>query len=177
MRHHALLLLTGCALFTLPRAAPAEDYPPRRPGEWLLTSSTPNARLPPRVQRVCLDAQTDRLLYKLGLRLGHEACSRFDVHRSGNKVEVDSVCRFGPSQTSSHSVITFSGDTAYHDETTVHFDPPQSGKTSESKASTDAKWLGACPADMKSGDIVSQPTPLMPVPMRMNLREMLEDAG
>jgi hypothetical protein len=175
MQHRLPLLMMIIVALTMARPAPADDYPARKPGEWQLTSSTSSGKIPPQVQRVCLDAQTDGLLYKLGRRMGQKACSRFDVHRSGSIVEVDSICRFGASQATSHSTITFSGDTAYRDDTTVRFDPPV-GKTGESKTSTDGKWLGLCPADMKPGDLVSQPTPMMPVPLKMNLRDMLEHA-
>ena len=154
-------------------SALATDYPPRKPGLWELTRSAPNPRYPPQVQQICLDAATDALLYKVGISIGNQACSKIDVQSSANKVEIHAVCKFGTSTTTSSSVITFRGDTAYHEDIAIHYDPPLMGKTSESTSTTDAKWVGACTADMKPGDIAVMPSPTMPIPMRMNIRDML----
>jgi len=177
MRMHLSLVLTASALATVALGGDiAANFPPRKPGQWQLTHDYGQHNLPPQVQRVCLDAATDALLYKFGTGAAHQICSKLDVHRSADTVAVDSVCRLGNSQLTSHSVYTYSGNTAYHEVVNVHYDPPLRGKTSDSQTSVDAKWLAACPADMKPGDIVNQPTPMMPVPIRMNLIEMLGHA-
>jgi hypothetical protein len=163
-------MLLGAAATVL-----AADYPPRKPGLWELTRSSPNPRYPLPLQQICLDAATDALLYKFGMSAGRQTCSKFDVQSAGGKVQVDAVCKLGATTTSSHSVITFSGDTAYHENISLHYDPPLMGKTSDSSATTDARWMGTCPSDMKPGDIVTKPSPLMPIPMRMNIRDMLND--
>jgi|SRR5580698_3562940 hypothetical protein len=95
------------------------------------------------------------------------------IESAAGRVQIDSVCKLGATTATSHSVINFSGDTAYHEEITQHYDPPLMGKTSESTTTSDARWMGACPADMRPGDIVTKPSPVMPIPMRMNLRDML----
>jgi hypothetical protein len=177
MRIHLSLVLTASALTAVALGGDiAANFPARKPGQWELTQSYGQRNLPPQVQRVCLDAATDALLYKFGTGAAHQLCSKLDVHRSADTVAVDSVCRFGDSQLTSHSVYTYSGNTAYHEVVNVHYDPPLRGKTSDSQTLVDAKWLAACPADMKPGDMVNQPTPMMPVPMRMNLLEMLGHA-
>jgi hypothetical protein len=154
--------------------AAADELPARKAGLWELTRSAPRPEFPSTVQKICLDANTDALLYKAGTSWGRQACSKLDIHRSGSRVEVNSVCKIGPSQATTHHVMTLSGDNAYHEDIAVHFDPPV-GKTSDSTTTQDAKWIGACPADMKPGDIVTEPSPMMPVPMRMNIRDMLNN--
>jgi Protein of unknown function (DUF3617) len=166
-----VLLLSGCALC---HGASADDLPARKAGLWQLTRSPPRPEYPPTVQKICLDAATDALLYKAGTAWGRQACSKLDIHRSGSAVEVNSVCKMGASQATTRDVTTLSGDSAYHEDIAVHFDPPV-GKTSDSTTKQDAKWIGACPADMKPGDIVIEPSSMMPVPMRMSIRDMLND--
>jgi hypothetical protein len=167
-----VLVLSGCALFL---GASADDLPARKPGLWELTRSAPRPEFPPTVQKICLDAATDALLYKVGTAAGHQVCSKVDIHRSGDKVETNSVCQIGASQATTRNVMTMRGDSAYHEDIAVHFDPPV-GKTADSAITQDGKWIGACPADMKPGDIVVQPSGIMPVPMRMNIRDMLNNA-
>jgi hypothetical protein len=58
---------------------------------------------------------------------------------------------------------------------TTHYDPPLAGK-GELRSTQDAKWLGACPADMKPGDVLVKPSPMMPMSIRMNLNDMLKAA-
>jgi hypothetical protein len=169
----ALAALAACVAI-----AAVEDfpYPSRKPGLWELTRSAPNPKYPPQVQRICLDEATDRMLYQLGEGAGRKFCSRFDVRAAGGAVVVDSICTLGNSHVTSHNVFSFSGNAAYHEDLSAHYDPPLSGKIQDLHTTQDGKWLGACTADMKPGDIVSTPSPMMPIPLRMNIRDMLRDA-
>ena len=154
-------------------ALTSADLPQRKAGLWEITMSPPNPKFPPTVERVCLDAATNALLYKAGAGAGKKLCSKTDVQSSGGKVVVDSVCKIGSTQATTHSVTILSGATGYHTDTAVHYDPPMFGR-SESTSSQDGKWSGECPADMKPGDIVVNPSPMMPVPLKMNLNDMLK---
>jgi len=167
----ALMTLSVCV------AVVAAEYPKRKPGLWELTRIPPNPKLPPQVQRICLDAATDALFYQVGESMGRNACSKLDMHSVDGKLIVDSICSFGQTQSTSHQTISFSGDTAYHTEIDIHYDPPLFCKTRDSHSTQDARWLGACPNDMKPGDMVTQPSPMMPTPLRMNVRDMLKDAA
>lgn len=167
----ALSLFACC----LGRLSAADDLPARKPGLWELTRSAPRPNLPPTVRKICLDAATDALLYKVGSASGKQLCSKVDIHRSGGKVEINSICKIGERQATTRNVTTLNGDSAYHEDIAVHFDPPI-GKTADALTTQDAKWIGACPADMKPGDIVSVPSPLMPVAVRMNIRDILNNA-
>lgn len=173
---YRLSVLLSIAMLAVGLTAAAADYPKRKPGLWEITRSEANARLPPQVQRICLDAATDALLYQFGEGAGRKMCSKVDMHNAGGNFMIDSVCTFGRTQASTHETMSFSGDSAYHTDISVHYEPPLFGKTSDSHSTQDAKWLGACPADMKPGDIVTQLAPTGP-PMRMNIRDMLKDSG
>jgi Protein of unknown function (DUF3617) len=152
-------------------AAGTADFPKRKPGLWQLTMISPNPKHPARVEKICLDAETDALLYKFGEGAGHSICSKLDIRNSGGTVVVDSVCKLGESTMTGHSVITYTGTDAYHEDINVAYDPPLYGNN-EMHMQQEAQWLGACPADMKPGDILMRAAPTMPE-VRMNIRQML----
>lgn len=117
----SVLIITACGLCL---ADGAGAYPKRKPGLWELIRRPTNPRYPPQIQQICLDAETDALLYQVGENAGRHACSKLEVHGLAGKVIVDSVCRFGNSQLTSHDIISFSGDTTYHEDIEIHYDPP-----------------------------------------------------
>jgi hypothetical protein len=133
-----------------------------------------NPKIPPTVEKVCLDAATDQLLYRFAAGASAKLCTRVDMHTlPGGKVVVDTQCKIGNTLASSHGMTTMSGDTAYHTETAIHYEPALLDKA-DVTSTQDAKWIGACPAGMKPGDIELAPTAMMPVPMKMNLNEMFK---
>ncbi len=168
-----LVFATTCVAGSLCSAA---DLPARKPGLWQITMNTGRPNAPSPVEKVCLDKATDQLLYKAGAGVTAKMCSKVDIHSSGSQVTVESVCDIGSSKMSSRSVTTMSGDTAYHTDIVTHYDPPMFGK-SDSASTQDAHWLGACPADMKPGDVSVIPDARAPMPMKMNLNDMFKAAG
>ena len=53
----------------------------------------------------------------------------------------------------SRAQITYTGDTAYRIDVRTHFEPPlKHGR--EISGGREGKWVGACPADMRPGDLV-----------------------
>jgi hypothetical protein len=89
------------------------------------------------------------------------------VQNQGSQVITDTVCNIAQSQVTSHTVMTFESPTSFTIEIHSHFDPALFGKT-ESNSTQTGKWLGACPADMKPGDMLS------PNGVKINLNSMLE---
>jgi hypothetical protein len=169
--HNFLMLAVACGACI---AVSAADLPARKPGLWeITTTNTGNARVPPLVEKVCLDAATDQLLYKVGAGASQKMCGRVDLTNVGGKVVIDSECKIAGSTATIHSTTTMSGDTASHMDNTVHYEPALFGK-SGSTSTQDAKWLGSCPASMKPGDVETTPSPVMPVPMKMNLNDMFK---
>jgi Protein of unknown function (DUF3617) len=143
----------------------AVDLPARKPGLWEVTLNLAGGKMPPRVMKFCTDAETDAALYKLGMNAAQGMCRRNDIQRSGNIVTMDSECKLGDVTLTSHAVMTFTGDAAYHTDIQSHFNPPMAGH-SESSMTQEAKWAGACPADMQPGDMTG------PNGMKMNLKSV-----
>lgn len=146
----ALGLAASCLV--LAPAARADEFPVRKPGLWEITMTLRNA--PPRVSRLCIDAATEARMRTLGQTDATGLCSRRNVSRSGDIVTIDSVCRIGSSEVTTHAVTTITGDTAYRTESASHFDPPTHGGMVDSNMTQDAKWLGPCGPDMQPGDMM-----------------------
>jgi hypothetical protein len=159
------------ALAAIGGPACADDIPHRKAGQWEITSQQVGSKSPPMTQRICLDRETDELMYRHVAGAGMP-CTKLDIHANGKTVTVSAVCNFGKSQLTSTGVTTFSGDAAYH--TVIHgrFEPPTMGGTGETQSTQDGKWTGACPADMRPGDIVMKTPGPNGHEMRMNLRTL-----
>ena len=134
------------------RAAGAIDYPPRKPGLWQMSVDT--GRGPAQTMQYCIDAATDAALMKMGQASMGQACSKFDARRSGTTVTTDSVCNMGNAEVTTHSVTTFTGETATHTVATSHFSPPMPGGMADATMTRDGKWMGPCGPDMQPGDMM-----------------------
>jgi hypothetical protein len=161
-------ILAASALFAFCwGAAPAlaQDIIPRKPGLWRITMNMAGAPagMPPIT--MCLDSKTDANMQQMAQSGEKPDCSKNEVKRSGNQMTMDSVCKIDNSVSTSHGVITFSGDTAYHMDMTTRFNPPMAGQA-EHKMSQDAAWTGPCPAGINPGDMV------LPNGMKMNMGTM-----
>ena len=147
------------------QAAGIEDLPKRKPGLWEMSMLSPEGKRGSMTARVCIDAATDAALTSFGLGIASQMCSKRDIRVSGSVATIDMVCKIGESQQTSHSTLTYTGNDAYRIEVRSHFDPPFLGK-SDSTVTQAARWTGACPADMKPGDLV------MANGMKINLKDM-----
>ena len=117
--------------------------------------STPGSKRPPRSARYCIDAATESVLNGFAVAMSQKTCSKNDVHAAGPRFVVDSVCTVEKSQVTGRAVITATGDTSFHMEIHTHFDPPLYGPA-DVDTTQDSKWLGACPADMRPGDMITE---------------------
>ncbi|MGO9673683.1 MAG: DUF3617 domain-containing protein [Methylocella sp.] len=145
-------LIFAAPLFAMQAAAFADEVPARKPGLWEIATSQNGS--PPDVARLCLDAATESELLGKAKATTAEICSRHEIHRDGDVITDDSVCRPTKSETTSHSVTTLNGDSAYTTVITAHDNPPFMGRA-DSTTKQDAKWLGPCGADMKPGDLLT----------------------
>ena len=127
-------------------AGAADELPMRKPGYWENKGRMDKMPAAARssIWHECVNAASEK---KLGLTgdVAKKMCPKINVQRTGNGYVVDTECIIGNNSIAQHMEITGSFESA----TTV--------KTSE--ATTEAKWLGACPADWKAGD---QDLPGMP---------------
>jgi Protein of unknown function (DUF3617) len=100
--------------------------------------------------RMCQTADTQRQerAFSASLRQKNQ-CSYSVKRQSANVYVSENRCQAGAlAGTLSQGTMTFRGDTAYHNE--VHLLQNGNVKTTI----TDAKYVGACPADMKPGDTI-----------------------
>ncbi|MEJ0019475.1 MAG: DUF3617 family protein [Acetobacteraceae bacterium] len=147
-------------------AAQAQDFPQRKPGLWQVEMTMPGGPMPAQQMKMCIDAATDVEMQKLGTNATQGMCTKPDIRRSGSTVTVNASCKMGETQTSTHAVTKFTGDSAYHTDVTTKFDPPMSGR-GEQVMAQDGKWTGPCPADMQPGDVQ------MGNGMKMNIKQMM----
>ncbi len=116
-----------------------------------------------RTVQQCIDAATDDLLRTRSNE--GQNCSRPEVERSGSRYKVRTLCENNGVKSTVDGEYTMSGDTRYTGDMKMTFDPPMSG-VSEMNMKMEGRWLGACKAGMKPGDVVMQGMP------RMNVLEM-----
>ncbi len=158
-----LAALTGTAV--------AADIPHRKPGLWEMTSHSSSGMEMNR--RICLDQASEALLNQQAVASSAEACSKVETHSSGNQFTAKAVCDMGGVKMTSESVTTFVGDSASSTKIHTTFNPPLAGRA-QSDSQDEAKWLGACPSDMKPGDMILKTGGSHPHEMRTSLSRMFK---
>jgi Protein of unknown function (DUF3617) len=154
----------GLCLCVGAAATLADELPHLKPGLWQISAVTNHSRRP-RISKLCVDRSTLGLMVNVGATMPHPECSRNERHSAGTTMISDSVCRIGSSEQTTHSVVTYHGDSAYDVDIKAHYDPPFFGR-SDSISHQSARWIGACPADMKPGEV------LTPEGIKMNLAKL-----
>ena len=149
-----VLFIASALASSLAFGASLEDLPKRKPGLWEMTITSAEGQRAATTNKVCIDAATDLELMRFGLGMTEQLCSKRDLSVSGSTATIDTVCKIGTSQQTSHSTIRYTGNSAYRTEIKAKYDPPFLGK-SETTTIQEAKWTGPCPADMKPGDLVT----------------------
>ena len=150
MISHAWIL--AAAVFAAHAAA--QDMPKMKPGLWETTTSTAapkGGQAQSSKSSMCINEAVQKEMMDFSKGMGAQ-CSKNTTRRDGNKYIGEAECTFGGSAMKSQSVATFSGDTSYRVESRSTFSPPMSGM-SESNTTQEAKYAGACPANMKPGDM------------------------
>jgi hypothetical protein len=167
MRYFTAIVLVAVVL---PMVALA-DLPKRKPGLWEIKMTTDAARGGgPMVSQHCIDAKTDDMLQQRTQGMDQKACSKNSVRREGGKMIAESVCKFG--ETTATTKVVFSGDYSSQYRGDIHstYSPPMHGMK-ETRSTLEAKWLGACKAGQKPGDIIM---PGMPGGGKFNMDEMMK---
>ena len=160
---HARLSLVALALMCATpfcaTPAAAQDLPPRKAGLWEVKMTTEGHNMPPNTSEHCIDAETDKLMSSMGDNVRQDMCSKRDVKKVGNTIVVDSVCKFGPMTITSQAVASGDFNSAYSVKVTTKREggPAIPGMPADGKSSMsiDAKWMGACKADQKPGDMIT----------------------
>jgi Protein of unknown function (DUF3617) len=113
-------------------------------------------KLPPQTMQHCTDAATDKMMRDMGSSLAAGMCQTRDIRRVGGTYVVDATCHIGPMTLHSHSVISGDFGSAYTIRVTSKAEggPPAARGMMGGTMVTQARWVGACKAGQKPGDII-----------------------
>ena len=158
----ALVVLTQLAV----PAARAVDAPLRKAGLWEMKIVRTGSPMPEMTMQHCTDESTDKLMTSTFSPMSKEMCSKNDTVKTATGYTTDSICNVSGMSMTSHADITGDFNSAYTVKVTSHSQGGPSGAGRDSTMTLEAKWLGACKADQKAGDIV------MPGGLKMNVKDM-----
>jgi hypothetical protein len=149
-------------------AAPAlaVELPTRKAGLWELKMLRTGSPAPEMTMQHCTDESTDKKMTTSLSPMAKQNCSKNDTLKTATGYVTDSVCSYGGTTMTSHSEVTGDFNSAYSVKVTSHNDGAPAGAPRDTNMTLEAKWLGACPADQRPGDIV------MPGGFRMNITDM-----
>jgi hypothetical protein len=159
--------LGSCLLALLPALeARAVEMPVRKAGLWEMKMVRTGSPLPEMTMQHCTDATTDKQMSSAFSPMSKNVCSRQDIQKTATGYVTDSVCSVGGTSVTSHADITGDFNSAYTVKSTTQSERAPAGLPRDSTMTIEAKWLGACKADQKPGDI------MMPGGMKMNITDM-----
>ncbi len=142
-----LITVVGTAAFAV-----AEDLPRRKPGLWETTISSAQRQGRDVVSLQCIDEKTDADLLKGAVNAKNSDCTKPAMRRLVNGWEFDSECKVGDGVITSHGKVTGDFNSQYTMEIKGRRTPPIEGM-SDFQSTISARHMGACPADMKPGDM------------------------
>ncbi len=124
-----------------------------KPGLWELTTTIEGMKTGAMKTTICMDDTLGEKMATAGGQMGSDVkCSKRDIMAMPNGAMIDSVCTMGKTTVTSHVDVASSGDGTFHQTIDSTFSPAIGGRD-KSKVTMDGKWLGACPATMKAGDL------------------------
>ena len=159
------LVCSAICLLALAAApdARAVDLPVRKAGLWEMKIVQSGASIPEMTMQHCTDETTDKEM-STAFSMSKEICSKQDIQKTATGYVSDSVCGVAGTTITSHAEITGDFNSAYTVKSTARSGP--SGAPRDGTSTIEAKWLGACKADQRAGDI------MMPGGMKMNIKDM-----
>jgi uncharacterized protein DUF3617 len=164
-RHLISFVSATCLLALLPAAgAFADELPVRKAGLWEMKVVRAGGAAADMTMQHCTDASTDKKM-STSFSPAKETCSKQDIQKTATGYVSDSVCGVAGMTITSHAEITGDFNSAYTVKSTSHSEGGIGGAR-DSGTTIEAKWLGACKADQKPGDIV------MANGMKMNVLDL-----
>ena len=144
--------------------ARAVEAPVRKAGLWEMKMVRTGSPMPEMTMQHCTDEATDKAMSTGFAPASNETCTKHDLQKTATGYVSDSVCSLAGMSVTSHADITGDFNSAYTVKSTSRSErapsPPR-----DSTMTIEAKWLGACKADQKPGDIV------MPGGYKMNIKD------
>ena len=164
------LLLVSCSVAGLLALLPASgagavELPMRKAGLWemkVLSGGT----VPEMTMQQCTDETTDKDMSTAMAPMAKDICSKHDIQKTATGYVTDAVCGVAGVTVKSRAEITGDFNSAYTVKTTSRSEGGMAGAARDSSSTIEAKWVGACKADQKPGDI------MMPGGMKMNVKDM-----
>jgi hypothetical protein len=154
-------------------SAVAQEIPTRRAGLWEVTINHDGGKAPPQTMQQCTDAETDRLMNAFGGDISADLCSKQEVKKVGATLVISATCQIGPMKSTSQSVVSGDFNSNYTVKVTSKLEGlPAAAKGMAGGTTTiQARWVGACKADQRPGDIV------MANGQTMNIRDLRKMMG
>jgi hypothetical protein len=165
------LIIIMAASFAYANGAHALDLPKRKSGLWEMTMVGDQTNGQPQTVTTCVEKKTDTgFTSSFGDKLPKN-CKEPVVKKSAGTFIITSFCKFTDSNVTTTAVLSGDMNSAYKIDRTSNYNPPNKGKK-ESKQTITAKWLSACKADQRPGDMI------MPDGTKINLNDIqkLQDA-
>ncbi|MGB9368957.1 MAG: DUF3617 family protein [Xanthobacteraceae bacterium] len=149
-----LAVILATAFIATP--ALAQEIPARKAGLWEMTMTFEGRNTPPQTMQQCIDAATDKAMQDMSAGVRGQGCSKRETKKVGDTIVFDSVCSMGAGTTTSHGVVSGDFNSAYTVTINSKHEggPPVPNMPAETNMTVAAKWLGACKADQKPGDII-----------------------
>lgn len=148
------------------RDAGAVDLPVRKAGLWEMKVLHTGSAVPDMTMQHCTDETTDKDMSTSFSPMAKDICSKQDIQKTATGYVTDSVCGVAGMSIKSHAEIIGDFNSAYTVKSSSHSEGGPAGVPRDSTTTIEAKWLGACKADQKPGDI------MMPGGMKMNIKDM-----
>jgi hypothetical protein len=167
MMRKLLLTSLGCGALALlsAGAASADDLPTRKAGLWEMKIVKTGSSLPDMTMQHCTDEATDKDMNNTVSPMAKQICSKQEVKKTATGYLSDSVCAVAGVTMTTHAEIVGDFSSGYSVTSNSH---SEGGPASLRDITTriEAKWLGACKADQKPGDIV------MPGGFKLNVKDV-----
>ncbi len=173
MKKIAIALLATMQILPLAAVSGyADSFPTRKAGQWEITVQSSRSGTPPQTIKQCIDAKTDEKMMQMGNGMASQMgaqCSKMEIKRQGDTYITDSECQMMGVKMVSRGTVQGDFESAYTGKSEVTYTPPLMG-INQATTTISAKWLGACAADQRPGDMV------LGNGMKVNI-EMLAAAG
>ena len=137
------VIAAGCALGA--DQPGIKDIPDMKEGLWESSTMMPGSMDKPMHTTMCTSNAVNRKMYEDSHKNRNGLCKEIHSERVGSVLTQEVECNFSGKVTRSKTVTTLTGNTA------MHLEMRKADNSIESVI--DMKWVGACPAGMKLGDV------------------------
>ena len=142
-----------------PAAATADaggGYSPmtEKPGLWEITQNMASMGNMKIATKMCVDASMTGKMASYGMnnQVKDTDCTKKSINRTADGADISMTCTSSGRTTDMHMTVKKISDTEFTETMDAKMTPAVAGHESVSMT-MDGKWLGACPAGMKGGDI------------------------